>query len=113
MPVKKPEVGAFALSKLSDSALAALQQDVNEEIIRREAARQHQRKNWILEMLSDFHKRAGSYVKMDTTVVVVVRWNGAVRVGKTTPTKNDKFDLETGVAVAFAKAIGKPIPDYI
>lgn len=113
MPVKKSETNTFALSKLSDSALSILQQDVNEEIIRREALKQKRRRDWIENMLREFHMRAGSYVKMDNTVVVVVRWNGAVRIGKTTPTKNDKFNLETGVAVAFAKAIDGPIPDFI
>ena len=113
MPVKRNEIGAFALSKLSDAGLAQLQQDVNDEIIRREAEKQKRRKDWISSRVREFHLRAGSYVKMDTTVVVVIKWNGAVRVGKTTPIRNDKFDLETGVAVAFAKAIGETIPSYI
>ena len=113
MPVKRNEIGAFALSKLSDAGLAQLQQDVNDEIIRREAEKQKHRKDWISIRVSEFHLRAGSYVKMDTTVVVVVKWNGAVRVGKSNPHRKDKFDLETGVAVAFAKAIGETIPSYI
>lgn len=113
MPVKRNEIGAFALSKLSDAGLAQLQQDVNDEIIKREAEKQKRRKDWISSKVKEFYLRGGSYVKMDTTVVVVIKWNGAVRVGKTTPTKNDKFDLETGVAVALAKAIGERIPDYI
>ena len=113
MPVKRNEIRAFALSKLSDAGLAQLQQDVNDEIIRREAEKQKRRKDWISSRVREFHLREGSYVKMDATVVVVIKWNGAVRVGKTTPTRNDKFDLETGVAVAFAKAIGETIPNYI
>ena len=113
MPIKRNEIGAFMLSKLSDAGLAQLQQDVNDEIIRREAEKQERRKDWISNRVREFHLRAGSYVRMDTTVVVVIKWNGAVRVGKTTPTRNDKFDLETGVAVAFAKAIGETIPSYI
>lgn len=113
MPVKRNEIGVLMLSKLSDAGLAQLQQDVNDEIIRREAEKQERRKDWISSRVREFHLRAGSYVKMDTTVVVVIKWNGAVRVGKTTPTRNDKFDLETGVAVAFAKAIGETIPSYI
>lgn len=43
MPVKENKINAIALSKLSDTALATLQQDVNEEIVRREAARQRRR----------------------------------------------------------------------
>ena len=113
MPVKRNEIGAFALSKLSDAGLAQLQQDVDNEIIRREAEKQKRRKDWISSRFKEFHLHAGSYVKMDTTVVVVIKWNGAVKVGKTTPTRNDRFDLETGVAVAFAKAIGETIPSYI
>ena len=113
MPVKRNENGAFALSKLSDAGLAQLQQDVNDEIIRREAEKQKRRKDWVSSKVREFHMRAGSYVRMDTTVVVVIKRNGVVKVGKTTPTRNDKFDLETGVAVAFAKAIGETIPSYI
>lgn len=113
MPVKGNEIGAFALSKLSDAGLAQLQQDVNNEIIKREAEKQKRRKEWISNMVREFYRRAGSYMAMDTTVIVAINWNGAVRVGKTTPTKNDKFDLETGVAVAYAKAIGETIPSYI
>lgn len=113
MPVKRNEIGAFALSKLSDAGLAQLQQDVNDEIIRREAEKQKRRADWISSRAREFYLRAGSYVKMDTTVVAVIKWNGAIRIGKSTPTKNDKFDLETGVAVAFAKAIGETIPSYI
>lgn len=113
MPVKSNEIGALALSRMSDAGLARLQQDVNDEIIRREAEKQKRRKDWISSRVREFHLRAGSYMQMDSTVVVVVRWNGAVRVGNTTPTRDDKFDLETGVAVAFAKAIGETIPSYI
>jgi hypothetical protein len=113
MPVKRNENGILALSRLSDRGLAQLQQDVNDEIIRREAEKQKRRKDWISSMVREFSLRAGSYVKMDTTVVVVIKWNGAVRVGKTTPTRNDKFDLDTGVAVAYCKAIGLRVPDFI
>lgn len=112
MPVEN-RIGVFALSRLSDCALAVLQQDVNEEIRRREAQKQKARKDWISSKLKDFCLRGGSYMKMDTTVVVAIKWNGAVRVGKTTPSRSDKFDLDTGIAVACAKACGEPIPDYI
>lgn len=113
MPVERNNIGAFALSKLSDAGLAQLQQDVNDEIIRREAEKQKRRKEWISSMVKEFYRRAGCYMTMDTTVIVAINRNGAVRVAKTTPTKNDKFDLETGVAVAYAKAIGETIPSYI
>lgn len=113
MPTERNKIGAFSLSKLSDAGLAQLQQDVNEEIIRREARKQKDRRDWIEAQLSSFHRACGSYQRIDNTVVVIVKWNGSVMVGKTTPTKEDKFNLETGVAVAFAKAIGKPIPSYI
>ena len=112
MPVEN-RIGAFALSRLSDCMLATLQQDVNEEIRRREVQKQKARKDWVSNKVREFHLRAGSYMKMDTTVVVAVRHGGSVKVAKTTPVKNDKFDLEVGVAVAYAKACGDPIPDYI
>lgn len=113
MPTKRNEVGTFALSKLSDSAPAVLQQDVNEEIMRREAAKQKRRQDWVSRMVEEFHSHCGTYTRIDDTVVVIVKRGGSVKVGKTTPTKNDKFNLEVGVAVAFAKAVGATIPDYI
>jgi hypothetical protein len=110
MPIKKTD---FYVNKYTDTDLRALREAVQDEIARREAEKQKRRKDWISSMVREFNMRAGSYVRMDTTVVVVIKWDGAVRVGKTTPTRNDKFDLETGVAVAFAKAIGETIPSYI
>lgn len=112
MPVEN-RIGAFALSRLSDCALATLQQDVNEEIRRREVQKQRAREDWVSNKVGEFCLRGGSYMKMDTTVVVAVRHNGSVKVAKTTPVRNDKFDLNTGIAVAFAKACGDPIPNYI
>ena len=110
MPIRKTD---FYVNKYTDTDLRTLLEAVQDEIARREAEKQKRRKDWISSKIREFHLHAGSYVRMDATVVVVVKWNGAVRVGKTTPTRNDKFDLETGVAVAFAKAIGETIPSYI
>ena len=110
MPAKKTD---FYVNKYTDTDLRTLLEAVEDEIARREAEKRKRREDWISTMVREFNLRAGSYVRMDTTVVVVIKWKGAVRVGKTTPTRNDKFDLETGVAVAFAKAMGERIPDYI
>ena len=112
MPVKRNEIGAFMLSKLSDVGLAQLQQDVNKEIMLRELAKE-QRSKWIKSHVREFRSSTANHEIVDKTVIVAVLWNGHIVIGKTTPRNSDKFDLDTGIAVAYAKAIGEHIPSYI
>lgn len=112
MPVKRNEIGAFMLSKLSDAGLAQLQQDVNEEILRREAQKQRARKDWIYRYSYEAY-HCGNYMVIGNTVVVAVEKNGRILMGKTSPINGDKFDQDTGVAVAYCKALGLRVPDFI
>lgn len=112
MPVKENKIGAIALSKLSDAALAALQQDVNDEIIRREATRQRRRQEWIEHMSWEAYHRGAVEVVGDTVIVAVLK-NGSIHMAKTHPINGDVFDMDTGVAVAYYKAMGLRVPDFI
>ena len=101
------------LSKWSDEDLAELRHLICEETCNRERKRREARQNWIYRYAQEAYHRGNHEIINGNTVVVALCQNGHIVMGKSTPTRNDKFDLETGVAVAFAKAIGETIPDYI
>ena len=101
------------LSKWSDADLAELRQLICEETCNRERKRREARKNWIYRYAQEAYHRGNFEVVGNDTVVVAVCQNGHIVMGKTTPVNGDKFDLDTGVAVAYAKAVGLRIPDFI
>lgn len=106
---------SFALSRLTDGDLMNLCLAVADEIAKREEARKVRREKWIRDYHNGFlrHPNA-SYKVVGQTVVVSVydRYTG-IHMGATTPVGEDKFELSTGIAVAFAKAVGERIPEYI
>ena len=101
------------LSKWSDMDLAELRHLICEETCNRERKRREARNQWIARQLASFRTSQGEYQRIGDTIVVSALYYGKVVMSKTTPTKNDKFDLDTGIAVAYAKAIGLRIPDFI
>ena len=101
------------LSKWSDTDLAELRHLISEEINNRERNRREARKNWVYRYAQEAYHRGNFEVVNNNTVVVAVCQNGHIVMGKTAPVNGDKFDLDTGVAVAYAKAIGVRIPDFI
>lgn len=103
---KRPMIMEW-LSKWSDADLAELRHLICEETCNRE------RSQWIARQLASFRANHGKYQRIGDTIVVSALYYGKVVMSKTTPTKNDKFDLNTGIAVAYAKAIGLRIPDFI
>lgn len=48
-----------------------------------------------------------------TTAVSYKDCYGTVHLGISHPSPKDKYDKDTGIAVAMAKAMNQPIPDYI
>lgn len=109
MPVKKSD---FYVNKYSDAELHTLLEAVQDEIAKREDARKRKREEWIYHY-SDEAYLHGDYIVVGDTVVVAVEKNWEIKIAKTHPINGDKFDLDTGVAVAYAKAIGLRIPDFI
>ena len=101
------------LSKWNDTDLDELRSLINEETHTRERKRKEARKNWIDKHYEQFKGCYGDYKVVGKTVVIALAWMGNVRMATATSIKGDKFDLRTGIAVAFAKAIGERIPDYI
>lgn len=101
------------LSRWSDADLAELQHLVCEETNKRERKRREARNDWIARQLTFFRAARGKYQRIGDTIVVSALYCGKVAMSKATPTKNDKFDLDTGIAVAYAKAVGFSIPSFI
>lgn len=108
-------VNTFALSKLTDSDLFRLTTECMMEQERRENERKTRRSKWVREYHSAFmrHPNATHKVLGKTVVVSVYDRCTGIHMGATTPTGDDSFELSTGIAVAFAKAMGERIPEYI
>ena len=108
-------VNTFALSKLTDSDISRLAAECMMEQERREEARKTRRSKWVRDYHSAFmrHPNATHKILGKTVVVSVYDRCTGIHMGVTTPTGEDKFELSTGIAVAFAKAMGERIPDYI
>lgn len=101
------------LSKWSDADLNELRALINEETHAREYKRKQARQQWIASHIRQYRNCTANHEVVGETVVVAVQWYGHVVIAKATPVKGDVFDLDTGIAVAFAKAMGECIPDYI
>jgi hypothetical protein len=102
----------FCVSKYTDSDLQALQKAVQSEIAKRENDRRRSREEWIRRYYDGACHRAAIEVIGKSVVVAVIR-NGSIHMAKTQPVKGDVFDMRTGVAVAYCKAMGLRVPDFI
>ena len=108
-------IHTFSLSKLSDEELMELASNCCEERQRREREHKERRSRWIRDYHSAFlrHPNATYKVLGETVVVAVYDRCTGIHMGATTPHGKDKFELSTGIAVAFAKAMGERIPEFI
>jgi hypothetical protein len=109
MPTKKTD---FYVSKYTDTDLCILLEALQDEIARREDARKRRREEWIEHMSWEAYHRGAIEVVGETVIVAVLK-NGSIHMAKTHPIKGDEFDMDTGVAVAYCKAIGLRVPDFI
>ena len=105
----------FSVTNLTDTDISRLLAECQRELERREHQRTAERKRWIESCHYGFvsHPNA-SFIQMGDVIVVAVynRVKGIV-MGTARPVHGDKFDKAVGIAVAYAKAIGVPVPDYI
>jgi hypothetical protein len=102
----------FYVNKYTDTDLRALLEAVEDEIARREDARRRRRAEWIEHVSWEAYHRGAVEVVGETVIVAVLK-NGSIHMAKTHPIKGDVFDMETGVAVAYYKAMGLRVPDFI
>ena len=105
----------FALSELTDADLLTLMSNISEERERRERKRKEERQKWVNNYFNRFisHPNATS-IQVDETIVVAFyeRYTG-MHISTAKPIKGDMFSMKVGISVAYAKAVGDKIPDYI
>lgn len=108
-------VNSFSLSKMTDNELLALASNICEERQRRERKRREEHDRWIGGYYYAFLNNPNASVVHvgETTVVALWSRNLGLRMGTAVPVHGDVFDHDTGIAVAYAKAVGDKIPDYI
>lgn len=107
-------INTFELSKLTDDDLSKLITECMTEQKCRERKRE-ERDKWIDSYYRAFlyHPNASVVHVGETTVLAVWNRNLGLKMATATPVRGDVFDHNTGVAVAYAKAVGDEIPDYI
>ena len=114
MSIKKTD---FYVNKYTDTDLQTLLEAVQDEIRRREVRHKMARQEWIDSHVNKFYAYCGKFERVGDTIAVAYfnpsPMGYGVRMGRSTPINGDVFDLDTGVAVAFAKAMGERIPNYI
>lgn len=106
------KVEAFTLEKMSDADLEKLYLSAQAERIRR-ADNKCKRIAWVSKYYKQYQNSIARAVWVGETVVVAVKWMGHIKMATATPVKGDKFDTHTGIAVAYAKACGERIPDFV
>ena len=109
---------SFALSKMTNTDLTNLYNDCIIEMRKREeqrAARRARRAEWIEDYYWDFmnHPNASVQIIGQRTIVAIYSRNDGVQIGSAYPIDGDIYNKDTGIAVAYAKAIGVKVPDYI
>lgn len=111
----KTTTNSFSVSRLTDSDLRNLRLAVEEEISKRERKREEERRKWIDGYYFAFinHPNATAIQVGDTTIVAVYARNTGMHMGTAKPVRGDVFNREVGLAVAYAKAFGDTIPDFI
>lgn len=105
----------FSVSNLTDTDISRLLAECQRELEKREQHRAIERKRWVESCYYGFmsHPNASLIQVDDVTVVAVYSRVKGVVMGTARPVHGDKFDKAVGIAVAYAKAIGIQVPDYI
>lgn len=99
---------------ISDKELTRRIIELQNELAQRAQERADRRKKWVYRMLQEYinHPFASSRV-VDEVTVMAVYSRGKLSMAQSTPVRGDIYNKQVGIAVAFAKAMGYPIPDYI
>jgi hypothetical protein len=106
---------SFSVSRLTDSDLVALFNACASEMASREERKSKQREHWIEMWYAEYlnHYDTDCLVVGKRTIVATYDEYNGMRIGTAYPIHGDEYDAKTGIAVAYAKAIGIAIPDYI
>jgi hypothetical protein len=105
----------FSVSNLTDTVLSNLFHSCSTELQRRADQRVKRRAEWITTHYRTFmaHPYATVHTSEKRTIVAVYDRYDGVKIGTAYPINGDVYDHNTGVAVAYAKAMGERIPNYI
>lgn len=108
-------VRSFSLDTLDDKSLGILFANVRREINARAQDKVVKRAQWVRQMCDNYlrHPNATLMKIGEITVVSVYSHYCGLRIGRARPVNGDEYSAEVGIAVAFAKACGEPVPDYI
>ena len=106
---------SYSVSRMTDDALADFLNAIIAERTAREKKKAIKRKEWIDLWYTEFVNRYDTVAitRGELNIVATFDEYNGQRIGTAYPIKGDKFDSKTGIAVAYAKAIGIAIPDYI
>lgn len=109
------KIGTFSFASMTDKELRKMVETINFELSVREERNLKLRKEWVEEVFGDYlrHPNATCKIIGELTIVAVYDYYRGITFGVTRPIDGDVYDEYTGVAVAFAKAMGDVIPDYI
>lgn len=112
--MEKNHPHAFSLSSLTDKEFSDLAKQVEEERNRRHRC-WRSRQDWVNKMCDLF--LIDPYVDRcrEGNTVIAFRYIAPYKfeVARARPVHGDTFDLDTGIAVAYAKVMGWEIPDFI
>lgn len=106
------KIGAFTLETMTDADLENLYLSAQAERIRR-ADNKRKRTAWVNKYYHQYQLSIANSKRIGETTVVAVKWMNGIRMGVATPVNGDEFDVHTGIAVAYAKACGESIPDFV
>ena len=105
----------FSLSNLTDTDLSNLFNSCATELQKRADQRTKRRNDWIQNHYWAFvsHPNASVQAIGKRTILALYSRYDGVKIGTSYPINDDVYDKVTGIAVAYAKAMGERIPDYI
>lgn len=106
---------SYSVSRMSDDALADFLKAIVAEQTVREKRKTIKRKEWIDVWYTEFMNRHDTVfiTRGELTIVATYDELHGICIGTSYPVHGDKYDDKTGIAVAYAKAIGIAIPDFI
>ena len=105
----------FSVSNLVDTDPSNLSNSCAIKLQKRKDRRIKRRKEWIdahwLAFLA--HPNATVHISKNLTIIAIYDHCNGIKIGTAYPINGDVYDHKTGVAVAYAKALGEPIPSII
>lgn len=103
------------ISRFSDEELRTLALNIVKEQERRRIEKAQERENWVKVKVRAYmaHPNADAIFVGNRTIVSLYSRDIGVLIGTSYPIHGDVFDRDVGIAVAYAKAMGETIPDFI